>query len=551
MTKVIFLFLVLAALPLSLVLVKQQQHLKSKASSISQPVVGFNVSGITHYGYNDILPYSLSSNVDADLSQIQKMNGTIIRIFVANKHISDSEAARRLDVFLTKAAAYNISAIISFIDYYGSGFNPQGTDQYYTDNYNGTLLLNRTFFESGYTGSYLNFVKTVVQANKNHSNIYAWEPGNELKDGYSPQSFINFMNNTTSTIKNIDPIHKIATGMLNAGHTGLSPTNLYPSLTNIDLITIHTYSGDHTGLTDASWAVANGKKAVIEEVGYSGTGDRSGSMRSEMDFWKAQGVTTFLQWGFIAQGLADNGNGDRDVGMDAIWHTDYNALFTLYASYAYNPAPTCDPTQVQMSVSPDPSNQGNQVTFNVSGTQGSTYLGDSWSGGVDCSGGFWDSKTCNALSGGTFEWTHTWKNCAPNDCSLTSNQCSKALNYTVNGGPTPTQPPLTPTPTIVSSMTVSNISMTSVFQKGKRNVYTTVMVINETDNKPLSATTVSVTTKFPSGISRYYLAPTNINGQVTFLTQSKEKGTYTSTVTSVVKSGFNYHPTNIFQSLSI
>ncbi|MDO8436264.1 MAG: hypothetical protein Q7S82_02685 [bacterium] len=426
----------------------------AQQTSSSQPEIGFNVTGITHYGYNDILPYSQSASVEADLSEIQKMNGAIVRVFVANNKISDTEAANRLDVFLTKAAVYNISAIISFIDFYGSGFNPQGTDQYYTGSYNGIPLLGHTFFDTGYKDRYLSFVKTVVSANKNHSNVYAWEPGNELKDDSSPQTFINFMKDVTNTIKSIDSVHKIATGMLNSAHTALTPGQLYPSLNNIDIITVHTYNGDHGGLADVIWAIANGKKAVIEEIGYSGTGDRSGAMKSELDFWKAQGATAFLQWGFLAQGLADNGNGDRDSGMDTIWHTDYNTLFTLFKSYTFNAAPSCDQSQVQMSISPNPADVGSSVTFNVSGNQGSTYFSDNWSGGVDCSGGFWGSKTCNTVASGNFTWTHSWKNCAPNDCSVTSAQCSRSDSFTTLS-PSDIQPPT------ISSVFMSNITTNS------------------------------------------------------------------------------------------
>ncbi|MDP3988308.1 MAG: hypothetical protein Q8P80_04155 [Candidatus Levybacteria bacterium] len=94
-------------------------------------------------------------------------------------------------------------------------------------------------------------------------------------------------------------------------------------------------------------------------------------------------------------------------------------------------APTCDSSQVAMSYSPNPGVSGSNITFNVSGNQGSTNTGDTWSGGVDCSGNFWGSKTCKANTQGAFNWTHLWKNCAPNNCAITSSQCSKILPYTI------------------------------------------------------------------------------------------------------------------------
>ena len=296
--------------------------------------VGFNVTGIIHYGYGDLFVYSSFQDVDADLNEISRMGGKIIRVFVANNNISDSEAARRLDSFLTKAASYNISVIASLINFYGGeGFYPQGTQGYYTDNWNGIPLLNHDFFAGGYREEYLSFLRTVVTYNKDHSNIYAWEPGNELKDSNSPQTFVDFMKDVTWVINMLDPIHSVATGMINAGHTALTPDELYSALPDVDIITIHNYGGSHDGLSDVSWAVSHGKTVINEEMGLTGSGDRSSSTKQELDFWEGQGVKAMLQWGFLAQGLGDNGNGDRTYGMDTIWHTDYDQLAALFASY--------------------------------------------------------------------------------------------------------------------------------------------------------------------------------------------------------------------------
>lgn len=306
-------------------------NISASTATSSQPqTFGFNIRGITHYGHGDILPYSKSSDIDADLAEIQRMGGTVVRVFVANKNISDETAAKRLDAFLTKAASYNISVIPTLIDFYHSGFNPAATERYYTLSYSSTALLNGDFFASGYKDSYLPFVETVVSYNKSHGNIYAWEPGNELKNDSSPQNFINFMKDVTSTIKTLDPAHQIATGMINSGHAGLSPAQLYPNLPAIDIITIHSYNGDHNGSADADWAAANNKKTILEEVGFSGTGDRSLQMKSELGFWQSKKVSLPLQWGFLAKGLTDNGDGDKEVGMDTIWHMDYDNLATVF-----------------------------------------------------------------------------------------------------------------------------------------------------------------------------------------------------------------------------
>lgn len=295
---------------------------------------GFNARGIVHYGYKEVLNYSNFSDVDADFGEMKKMGATVVRVFLAHRSVSDEETSKRLDALLTKAAGYNISLIISFIDFYGSGFNPQGTDQYYTGNWNGIPLLNHTFFESGYRDRYLTFVKTIVAANKNHPNIYAWEPGNELKDDSSPQTFVNFMKDVTDTIKSIDPNHKVASGMIYSGHSGLSPDQLYAVLPSLDIITVHSYNGDRSGSVDVDWALSHNKIAIVEEFGVSGTSDRSSKVQAELDFWKSKKAVAVLQWGFLAKGLGDNGDGDKDLGMDNIWHTDYDNLAATFKTFA-------------------------------------------------------------------------------------------------------------------------------------------------------------------------------------------------------------------------
>lgn len=95
-------------------------------------------------------------------------------------------------------------------------------------------------------------------------------------------------------------------------------------------------------------------------------------------------------------------------------------------------APSCDSSQVNMSISPNPADYNGSITFNVGGGQGSTFTSDSWSGGVTCSGGFWGSKSCTANASGSFTWTHSWQNCAPNDCSIKSSTCTKSATFSVN-----------------------------------------------------------------------------------------------------------------------
>ena len=117
--------------------------------------------------------------------------------------------------------------------------------------------------------------------------------------------------------------------------------------------------------------------------------------------------------------------------------------------------PECRPGEVNMSVSPSASRVGDTVTFRISGSQGSTWISDSFGGGVNCSGNLWGEKSCTATGNGDFTWTHIWKNCVGNfdNCG---GVCEKKINYSVGSRETPTPTPsasATPTPTPIATTT--------------------------------------------------------------------------------------------------
>lgn len=121
--------------------------------------------------------------------------------------------------------------------------------------------------------------------------------------------------------------------------------------------------------------------------------------------------------------------------------------------------PACDSNQLTMNVNPNPVSVNNSITFSAAGSQGSTWIGDTWSGGVNCAGTVWGDKSCTANAAGSYTWTHTWRNCAGNfdNCGST---CSKQVNYRINAtAPTPAP---TPTPTFVPTATSSCDSLSVV-----------------------------------------------------------------------------------------
>src|SRR3989344_4639437 len=101
------------------------------------------------------------------------------------------------------------------------------------------------------------------------------------------------------------------------------------------------------------------------------------------------------------------------------------------------PPASCNPDAVNMTVAPADSTKteikvGDRIKFNVSGSQGSTWISEQGlSGFTDCTGGIWGDKTCKALKEGQdIAWTHNWKNCAGSaaNCPVS---CAKNAKFTI------------------------------------------------------------------------------------------------------------------------
>lgn len=99
-----------------------------------------------------------------------------------------------------------------------------------------------------------------------------------------------------------------------------------------------------------------------------------------------------------------------------------------------------------MSVLPDSVQVGQNLIFSITGTEGDLWIKDTWTGGVNCTGLVWPDKTCKATANGTFQWTHKWKKCSPNNTKECSAECSKTETYTIGSSAGTPTPILTPTP---------------------------------------------------------------------------------------------------------
>ncbi|NIR12629.1 MAG: hypothetical protein GWN86_01205 [Desulfobacterales bacterium] len=75
------------------------------------------------------------------------------------------------------------------------------------------------------------------------------------------------------------------------------------------------------------------------------------------------------------------------------------------------------------------------------------------------------------------------------------------------------------------------------------NIYTEVPILDE-NGQPVSDATVYLETTLPDGTIESFSGATGTDGTVTFSVKSQLTGTYTSTVTDVVKEGWTYDSTN-------
>ncbi len=215
-----------------------------------------------------------------------------LRVFVGRSDLTDDQSASNLNAFLTLAESHQLSVIPVLIDDYSTNFHPQSTNSYY----NQLSSLDYTFFDQGYEDTYLEFVKKVVTLNMSHSNILAWEIGNELANKTNSTTLINFFKTTSAVIKGLDPDHDVALGVTSSASTSLLPLQLYTNLDNIDLVTIHLKAGQPRPIEDLNWAKQHQRAVLVEDTNLGDSKDKSLSdkISSEESFWQNQGVSSFF-----------------------------------------------------------------------------------------------------------------------------------------------------------------------------------------------------------------------------------------------------------------
>jgi subtilisin family serine protease len=144
-------------------------------------------------------------------------------------------------------------------------------------------------------------------------------------------------------------------------------------------------------------------------------------------------------------------------------------------------------------------------------------------------------------------------------------QTGAALTLAADGAsptptPTPTSTPTptpttssstaTPTPTATATPVPANVmSVTSITYALKSSTLEVTVTVRDSSGKAVSSAAVNITVRHENGTTWTATGNTNSSGVVKFSLRSAPKGTYTSTINSVTKSGWTWDgitPTNVY-----
>lgn len=159
------------------------------------------------------------------------------------------------------------------------------------------------WFQSGYKGAYLEWVKTTVAKYKDSPAVGMWEISNEggHPDNIDVSIMKPYYDDVAAVIKGIDANHLVSTGAL-AEYTygGTANYEAIHSSPNIDVISFHEYDG--TGISDHFGAVQTvsndlNKPIMVGETGVNDCEpDRANILKAKFDGYLAGGASGVLLW---------------------------------------------------------------------------------------------------------------------------------------------------------------------------------------------------------------------------------------------------------------
>jgi|GEM_PF-2318861 len=295
--------------------------------------IGVNLRGLPHFGTPQ-LPYAPPSTIESELDAAQGMGVRVVRVFAAANDADPATVAARLGRVLDGAAARGMWVIVALTDFYPTGLFPRGDEGMFGRSPDGYTILTADFFRSGYRINYLPWVREVVGRYGSHPAVFAWELGNEIKCDGDHAAFFAFVDEVGGVIRSLAPRHLVTIGMITSRWLSDGEARDLYRRPVVDFATVHDYNGAHT-FTEFERSVATdvGKPLFVEEAGFE-SGDRAASIDADIRYnVDTRGLRGYMQWGFMS-GPTDNGNGDRQFGMDRVFHSDWDALYAVYRAAA-------------------------------------------------------------------------------------------------------------------------------------------------------------------------------------------------------------------------
>lgn len=319
--------------------------------------VGVNLRGLAHYGTPKLPNAPLSQQVD-QLKEARTIGAKVVRIFLpdadAPTDVIIGRLKRLIGTMNDDSRFRDMYLIVALTNLYKDvRFHVPGDDDSY-DSQVGDRLGPAWFAKKG-SDRYREFVQKVVTEFKKEPRIMAYDIGNELKTEFrgpddkihgDPETLIAFMHEMASLIRQWDERrHLVTTGMISTRHAHMAGRDdlrlkLYKT-DDLAFITNHTYHGDDKDETpveqdndaasredDYDVAERLGKPLLIEEAGFKhteGRRDRTDWFGKELKLaFDDRKTAGYMPWGFMKGG--DNGDGDRELGFDDVFHTDWDGL---------------------------------------------------------------------------------------------------------------------------------------------------------------------------------------------------------------------------------
>jgi hypothetical protein len=282
----------------------------------------FNFIGYNPYGMNGCYNGSNWSTAQLDAYfSILPPNG-MSRIFAYQRY-----GIAPIANIITEATKYNQHLIISL------GNDDGGCDTGYVPE-------PYSFYQSGWQGSYLTWVNTLVPTYKNNPTVAMWEIANEpgnitTVDEPTMQAYLS---GASAAIKAVDPNHLVETGVNNAKAMGGGEANYQNAQDspNIDVLSIHDYAWDYENkaIESSNFAIAQtaainlNKPFIVGEVGVES------GVNCTVDLTLSQRVT-YLQTKTDNYFKGLDANGKLGTPTTGIMYWDYEPADYYNKSCAY------------------------------------------------------------------------------------------------------------------------------------------------------------------------------------------------------------------------